>query len=433
MDMNYWGLERWRVMLVIIGGVLGGIATGQWLASFLVATLVFVAWLSYKLHQLYRWLERGAKASEIPESDGVWERLNFHINSTKKRSDRRKERMGILLKRFQGIITNLPYATVVLTTNNEIDWANKLSIKLLNIDISKDRGQRIENLIRDPKVFELLNKNKQKELEISDLHNKQIKLALQLIPIEGDLKLLIARDISERVDVQKMRKNFIANASHELRTPLTVISGYLEIIQSNDDLPEQLIPAVNSASKQSSRMKSIIEDLLTLSKLENSELSDSESETIDLSRIIQNICAEESLLDENKHTIDLSQLDESLTLQGSQLEIVSVCSNLIHNAVRYTPENTNITIIWKKTETGEGLLSVSDNGPGIAPEHLNHLTERFYRVDKGRSQETGGTGLGLAIVQHIIQRHGGMLEIQSILGKGSQFFVYFPKERLLVN
>jgi two-component system phosphate regulon sensor histidine kinase PhoR len=431
MDSNYWSLERWRLILVLFGGFLGGMLTGYWLVSFFIALAVYVVWLLFKLQQLYKWLEKGGKASSIPDSDGIWERINFHINKTQKRSDRRKERMGTLLKRFQGIITNLPYATVVLTTNNEIDWANKLSVKLLKIDVKKDRGQRVENLIRDPKVIKLLSKNKQKEIEISAPHNKQLKLALQLIPIEGDLKLLIARDISERVDLQQMRKNFIANASHELRTPLTVIAGYLEILQMNRGLPEQLLPAVKSATEQSMRMQSIIEDLLTLSRLENSELSDDKNETLPLAEIIHNICAEEAILDEDKHPIDLSQLDESLKLKGSQLEIVSVCSNLIHNAIRYTPENTIITIVWKRLESGAGLLSVEDNGQGIAPEHLAHLTERFYRVDKGRSQSSGGTGLGLAIVQHIIHRHGGRLDIQSTVGKGSQFSVYFPTDRVI--
>lgn len=428
MDSNYWSFERWRFVLVLFGGLVGGLLSGYWLISFLVALAIYVVWLLFKLQQLHHWLEKGGKSSAIPDSDGIWERINFHINKTQKRSDRRKERMGTLLKRFQGIITNLPYATVVLTTKNEIDWANKLSVDLLKVDIKKDRGQRIENLIRDPKVIKLLRKNKQKEIEISAPHDKQIKLALQLIPIEGDLKLLIARDISERVHLQQMRKNFIANASHELRTPLTVIAGYLEILQMHKELPQSLLPAVESASEQSMRMQSIIEDLLTLSRLENSELSDEQSEVLPLSEIIRNICSEESVLDEGEHQFDLSQLDESLKLKGSQLEIVSVCSNLIHNAIRYTPENTDITIVWKQLTSGEGLFSVEDKGQGIAPEHLSHLTERFYRVDKGRSQDSGGTGLGLAIVQHIIQRHGGRLDIRSSVGQGSLFSVYFPAD-----
>ncbi len=433
MEHDYWSLERWRFALVLFGGFLGGLLTGFWLVSFIIALVGYIVWLLFKLQQLHNWLEKGGKTSSVPDSDGIWERINFHIRTTQKRSDRRKERMATLLKRFQGIITNLPYATVVLTKNNEIDWANKLSIDLLRIDIKKDRGQRLENLIRDPKAQKLLINNKQHEIEISAPHDKQLKLSLQLIPIEGDLKLFIARDISERVHLQQMRRNFIANASHELRTPLTVIAGYLEMLQMNKDLPETLVPAVESASEQSSRMQSIIEDLLTLSRLENSELTEDENEILSLAKIIQSTCDNESALDANNHPLDLNVLDETLKLKGSQSEIVSICSNLIHNAFRYTPAGTEIKITWKRLVSGEGLFSVKDKGQGIAPEHLAHLTERFYRVDKGRSQEAGGTGLGLAIVQHIIQRHGGRLEIKSTVGKGSTFSVYFPAERVLVT
>jgi len=433
MEHDCWSLERWRIALVLFGGFLGGVLTGFWLVSFIIALVVYIAWLLYKLQQLHNWLEKGGKTTALPDSDGIWERINYHINKTQKRSNRRKERMGTLLKRFQEIITNLPYATVVLTKNNEIDWANKLSVDLLKIDIKKDRGQRLENLIRDPKVQKLLSRNKKYEIEISAPHDRQLKLALQLIPIEGDLKLFIARDISERVHLQQMRRNFIANASHELRTPLTVIAGYLEMLQMDIALPETLIPAVDSASEQSARMQSIIEDLLTLSRLEKSELSEDKNEMLSFAEIIRSSCDNESALDNNKHPLDLSALDKSLKLAGAQSEIVSVCSNLIHNAFRYTPAGTEIKITWKKLASGEGLFSVADKGQGIAPEHIAHLTERFYRVDKGRSQEAGGTGLGLAIVQHIIQRHGGRLEIKSVVGEGSTFSVYFPTERVLVT
>ena len=430
MDHDYWSLERWRFVLVLFVGVLGGVICGYWLISLIVVLVVYIGWLLFKLQQLHNWLEQGGRPSKIPDSDGIWERINYHIRSTQKRSDVRKKRMSTLLKRFQGIITSLPYATVVLTTNNEIDWANKLSVNLLRVDIKKDRGQRIDNLIRDPKVQKLLTKNKKKEIEITAPHDRHLKLSLQLIPIEGDLKLLIARDISERVHLQTMRKNFIANASHELRTPLTVIAGYLEIMQEDKKLPQHLESAVESASEQSIRMQSIIEDLLTLSRLENSELSDDNNKVFSLTEIIITICNDESYLDNNAHPVDLNQLDPDLKLKGAHSEIISVCTNLIHNAIRYTPKGSEIIIIWKKLENGDGLFSVEDSGQGIAPEHLSHLTERFYRVDKGRSQDAGGTGLGLAIVQHIIQRHGGRMEIRSTVGKGSTFSVYFPADRV---
>ena len=423
-SQDYWSLERWRFLLVLFAGFLGGLLSGYWLISLIIALVAYIGWLLFKLQQLHNWLENGGKVSSVPDSNGIWERINYHIQSTHKKSDTRKKRMAKLLKRFQGIITSLPYATVVLTGNNEIDWANKSSTKLLKLNLKTDRGQRLENLIRVPNIHKLLSNNKQKEIEINSPFDNQTKLAIQLIPIQGDLKLLIARDISERVDLQEMRKNFIANASHELRTPLTVIAGYLEIMKGDEKLPKHLQPAVRSASEQSIRMQRIIEDLLTLSRLENSEIDEEKITDIDMATIIKRICDNEELIDKNLHIISCN-LNEELSIRGVEIEIISVCSNLIRNAIRYTPAGSEITISWHKQETGEAVFSVKDNGDGIAPEHLSHLTERFYRVDKGRSRDTGGTGLGLAIVQHIVQRHGGRLNIQSELGKGSTFTAIF--------
>jgi len=431
MNNTHWSLERWRFVLILFGAFVCGFISGYWLLSIIIALVVYIIWLLYKLQQLHNWLEKGGKEAALPDSDGIWERINHHIQKTQKSNDRRKQRMHTLLKRFQGIITSLPYATVVLTVNNEIDWANKHAKDLLRIDIKTDRGQRIENLIRHPKIYTLWTNNNEEIIEITAPHDKHLKLSLQVIPIESDLKLFIARDISERVYLNQMRKNFIANASHELRTPLTVIAGHLEIMEMNKDLPEKTIISIKAASEQSARMQSIIEDLLTLSRLENSELSVDSVEILDMEALITDICNVESSINENTHILHLDQIDPSIKLKGSRAEIISVCSNLIHNAIRYTPKKTDITITWEKQPSGEACFSVKDTGAGIAPQHLSHLTERFYRVDKGRSQDTGGTGLGLAIVLHIMQRHGGRLDIKSEVEQGSTFSAYFPAERVI--
>ncbi len=419
-----WGVERWRLALTLFGGFVGGLLSGFWLISFILVLLAYIGWLLFKLQQLHHWLEQGGKPSSVPDSNGTWERITYHIQNTQKISDKRKKNTSKILRRFQGIITSLPYATVILTANNEIDWANKESTRLLRIKLKTDRGQRLENLIRLPKIHKLLTTNQQKEIEIKSPFDDRIKLAIQLIPVQGDLKLLIARDISQRVELQEMRKNFIANASHELRTPLTVIAGYLEIMQGDRELPEQLLPAVESATEQSTRMQRIIEDLLTLSRLESSEINADKAENLTMAEIIHSICSNEALVDENAHTLT-TQLDETLHIRGIKLEIISVCTNLIRNAIRYTPAHSEIIISWQKNQAGEAVLSVEDKGEGIPAEHLSHLTERFYRIDKGRSREKGGTGLGLAIVQHIVQRHGAQLDIQSEIGKGSVFKVTF--------
>ena len=436
MDNSDWGIERWRIMLVLFVAFLGGIVTGYWLISLIVSLVGYIGWLLYKLQQLHTWLIKGAKPSLLPDSNGMWERITQQIQLIRKKSNRRKDRMANLLKRLQGIITGLPYATVVLNQNNEIDWANSLSNDYLNIDIKKDRGQRIDNLIRLPKVHKILEKNSSKEIEVSFQtgdYGLERQVALQVIPVQGDLKLLIARDISERNKINRMRKNFIANASHELRTPLTVIAGYLEIMQDDKNLPENLQAAVLAAADQSIRMQRIIEDLLTLSRLENSELNDNSSSIIDVPSVLERICDDETTLIADDTQIIEKEIDETLKIKGSDAEIISVCSNLIHNSIRHTQDGTKVKVIWKKTTEGEGYLSIIDDGQGIPAEHLIHLTERFYRVDKGRSRDKGGTGLGLAIVQHIIQRHGGQFDIKSEVGKGSVFSVFFPASRVVID
>lgn len=436
MDQNDWSIERWRLILVAFIAFIGGVLTGQWLISLVVALLGYIAWTLYKLNQLHTWLNKGAKPSLLPDSNGLWERITQQVQVTHKKSDRRKERMANLLKRQQGIITGLPYATVVLNDSNEIDWANELSRDYLRIDIKKDRGQRIDNLIRLPEVHEILENNSGAEIEVSltaSDYGLEKQIAIQIIPVEDGLKLLIARDISERINIHRMRKNFIANASHELRTPLTVIAGYLEIMQGDDNLPENLKPAVNSASDQSIRMQRIIEDLLTLSRLENSELNDNSNNIINVPSVLERVCADEtSLITNNTHVIT-NDIDQNLKLKGSDAEIISVCSNLVHNAVRHTQDGTKVSIKWHITPDKEACLTIADDGQGIPTEHLAHLTERFYRVDKGRSRDKGGTGLGLAIVQHIVQRHGGQLIINSGVGQGSEFIVTFPESRVITD
>ena len=436
MDKNDWSIERWRIALVLFVAFVGGVLTGHWLLALVISLIGYIAWLLYKLKQLHMWLIKGAKPALLPDNNGIWERITQQIQFTHKKSKRRKDRMGTLLKRFQGIISGLPYATVVLNGNNEIDWANSLSKRYLDIDIKKDRGQRIDNLIRLPEVHAIIEKNITQEIEVSlpmDNFGLERQVALQIIPVEGDLKLLIARDTSQRNQINRMRKNFIANASHELRTPLTVIAGYLEIMQEDHNFPKNLQPALNASADQSIRMQRIIEDLLTLSRLENSELNEENSSIINMPSILKRIVADEiSLLENDSHQIEIT-IDENLKVKGSEAELVSVCSNLIHNAVRHTHEGTSVFIQWSLNQKNEACLIVKDTGQGIPAEHLAHLTERFYRVDKGRSRDKGGTGLGLAIVQHIVQRHKARLDISSEIGKGAEFKVSFPVSGLIVD
>ena len=431
MQQDEQSVEIMRFVYVGLIAVTGGLLTGYWLASLCLALFIYILWMNHKLKQLNQWLQT-KNAVDMPDSDGIWASLTSQIHYLQKHTDKRKRRMKKLLKRFQGIITGLPYATIILNGKNEIDWANEHAAELLNINIKSDRGQNIANLLRLNNVHKILEKNSNKEIEINSPRDNNRQLALQLIPVQSDLKLIIARDISERVQIQKMRKAFIANASHELRTPLTVISGYLEILQSDSNLSDSSKMAVNTAAEQALRMQRIIEDLLTLSRLENSELKGKSNYELAMPKILRSICANEiELLSEHSHHTLITDIDDDLTIRGAESEVISVCTNLIYNAIRHTAKGTAIKVNWKKSNKGEACLSVQDNGAGIPAEHLAHITERFYRVDKGRSRDTGGTGLGLAIVQHIIQRHNGRLEIDSMVGRGSTFRVYFPEDRVV--
>lgn len=426
---SYWNTERWRLLLVLFIAVLGGMISHFWLASLTLALIGYIGWILFKLRELHHWLKQGANAKRTPENNGIWEQITHQIQSLKKQKSKQKKRAANLLKRSYGIFGALPYANIVLNNYNEIDWSNKKARTLLNIK-NKDKGQRIDNLIRLPEIHQMLANDSYDEIEVFLPNNGGRHLAIQLVPVQKNLKLLIARDISDRENIMQMRKTFIANASHELRTPLTVISGYLEILALDERLPDDLLFSVNSASEQTLRMQHIIEDLLTLSRLENTDLSQDSYVIIDMPQILQDIShSAASLINDESHRLT-SDIDDSLKIKGAEVEISSVCTNLIHNAIRHTQEGTEIKIEWRLNAKGDACLTVKDNGYGIPSQHLKHLTERFYRVDIGRSRNQGGTGLGLAIVQHIMQRHGGILDIQSTLGQGSSFTAIFPANRV---
>ena len=245
--------------------------------------------------------------------------------------------------------------------------------------------------------------------------------------------MLTARDVSEEASMTEMRKNFMANASHELRTPLTVIGGYLEILEAAPELDAPLLPPVVSAMTQATRMAHIIDDLLTLSRLEKSTADEGSSVVIDMQAMLENMVKDISrTIAENTHILEM-EIDPLLDLFGVELEVTGIASNLLKNAVKYTPAGSKIILRWSLNEQQQACLSVIDNGDGIAKEHLPHLTERFYRVDPGRSRDKGGTGLGLAIIKHIVERHGGHLEINSIEGEGASFTAVFPQNRTILN
>ncbi len=410
-------IEKWHITLAILAILLGGLLTDAWLISIALSLFGYIIWMYYRIYQFYIWIINGTRQNNVPDSDGIWDKINYQVLQDKNKSNNRKKRLNALLKRSQSILKGFPYAAIVLDQSNAVEWSNKESSALLNI-VKNDKGQRINHLIRSPKLYKLLHSNdRSNEIEIESPKDSSVQLLLKLITLGVDSKLLIARDITQRNRTLEMRKSFISNASHELRTPLTVISGYLEIIKEDKSLPQSLSSPINTAYEQVERMQNIIEDLLTLSRLESTNDIQDISTNINMAKLINHICQ-----DLNRQVI--IEINTNEIIIGIETEIISLCTNLIQNAIFYTQKHTKIITRWYK-DKDKLCFEVQDFGAGIPHKHLAHLTQRFYRADKGRSKEQGGTGLGLAIVNHIAQRHNATLSINSKVGIGSTFTVRF--------
>jgi len=299
----------------------------------------------------------------------------------------------------------------------------------MGLDCERDRGQFIRYLLRQAQFLDFLDAaDYSRRLVCKSPVNRELILSLQLVPFGESQKLLVARDITDLERVDAMRRDFIANVSHELRTPLTVVGGFVETLADAPDLPAaESRHYFDLMLDHTRRMQHLLDDLLTLSRLESADHT-LKDELVNVPELAQALKAEAESLSRGRHRVSL-QCQSEACLKGSLQEIRSALGNLVSNAVRYTPEGGEITLAWRE-RSGEGVFSVIDTGEGIAAEHIPRLTERFYRVDRSRSRETGGTGLGLAIVKHVLTRHGARLEIQSVPGKGSTFSAVFPSQRL---
>ncbi len=325
----------------------------------------------------------------------------------------------------------MPDGVVYLTRQNLIEWINLAAERHFGLDASRDMGSAITNLVRQPDFVHYVESGDYHEpLLFKPTRTDGLTLSMQIVPFGEDLKMLLSRDISQLEKLETMRRDFVANVSHELKTPLTVVSGFVEMLHDGieDFSAEDTRRYLRLASEQSVRMQRLIEDLLALSALETGAPMPVD-EKVDVQGLLRSVAQEAELLSAGRHSIVIDA-GANATLIGSQKEVHSVLANLAINAVRYTPEGGEIRLIWQATHEG-AELAVQDNGPGIDAQHLPRLTERFYRVDRGRSRETGGTGLGLAIVKHVLTRHQGTLEIQSEPGRGSRFAAHFPARRVV--
>ncbi|MDD5392947.1 MAG: phosphate regulon sensor histidine kinase PhoR [Thiothrix sp.] len=427
---DYWNLEIRRVVWVIGSGIVLGLLSGHWALALLAVSFGYIGWTLFKLRQLQRWLINGQNPDDMPDSDGAWEQIAYLIHKAQQKSANRKQKQQELLMRFNNILSVLPDAAILLDGDNHIQWANKSAAALLAINEKTDIGQRIDNLVRNPCLHNALVENSDKEIRFTAPRNDNLTLQARLLPVQGGLRLLNVRDISQRIQLQKTRKAFIANASHELRTPLTVLMGYMELFESDPELPMHLIPPLQQSREQAERMQQIINDMLALSRLENQEMAPLSGKKVVMDELLESAAmAIRDTFASDTHTLE-TQIEPGININGIEKDIASVVTNLLANAVRHTPPGTHIRLVWKRKKSGHACLYIEDDGPGIPKAHIPHLTERFYRVDNGRARESGGTGLGLAIVKHVMQHHNGYLTIKSKPGF-TYFQACFPPFRVL--
>ena len=342
-----WSVERWRIALTLLAIPLVGFSTANWVLAIALPLSLYIAWTIRQTYKLEKWLRTGSFKGKAPDTGGVWALIVQQIYRQQRREKQRKKRLRDLLKRYNATVTALPDATVILNGNWEIEWANRSAEELLGIERARDTGLRIGNLIRDPDFDAALKKfDTEMNLELPSPVNADVMIALRMVSYGKGKKLLTARDISQRVELQRTRKAFVANASHELRTPLTVISGYLEIMEMDPELPSHLAEAAGRANEQAGRMQRIIDDLLVLSRLEGTRLSRNSGERLVISAILRQIINDLQKTVSGKSHLFRLDLDEGLCLRGNEAEIQSVCMNLISNAVKYTPEGTTDDVRW---------------------------------------------------------------------------------------
>jgi len=426
--------------VTLIAGVVGGIAAlagGESIGVLFVALVLLVAFSYYawKLAQLFHWLE-DPQAATLPDAGGMWGDVLGKLYRLIKQERVSQKSLSDALSRFQQAAAALPDGALMLDNQNNIVWLNPVAELHWGISLANDRMQTVTYFIRYPEFIAYLDQRNYGEPLALKVSRKdaagqahESSLAVQLVPFGEDQMLLLSRDVSERERLETMRRDFVANVSHELRTPITVMAGFLETVTSiGEGNPELMKKSLAHMTTQAQRMQRLVEDLLTLSRLEDNSHRPAQA-PINVPELIASLAIDGGQLSAGRHRIATHIAPQWLL--GNRDEIASAFSNLISNAVRYTPAGGEIDITWTM-EGLEPVFRVRDNGEGIAPEHVPRLTERFYRVDRGRSQATGGTGLGLAIVKHVLIRHSARLDIRSSRDSaqhGTQFSIFFPAER----
>jgi two-component system phosphate regulon sensor histidine kinase PhoR len=423
---NPWRAEFSFIFLAFLFGAFVGRLFNSFTLAFGLCLMIYLARHLFYANRLLVWL-RGGRANQLPTGDGVWEEIYYLIFRLRRRNKRRKKQLLRMLERFRTSTAALPDATVVLGPRDEIDWFNEAAERFLGLRRG-DIGQNIGNLLRSPKFTHYLkNADYRATVSIPSPIANNIQLEIRVVPYGEDLRLLVAQDVTQLRFMERVRSDFVANVSHELRTPLTVLKGYLETLNDGDGkVPEPYLKIFRRMEEQTARMQSLVEGLLSLTRLESGANQGPQAQ-VDVPEMLFAICEDAKLLGEGHPAVELV-LETDAGLLGVEQELRSAFSNLVVNAVKFTPPQGRVTVRWRDDEQGV-RLDVEDTGPGIAAEHLPRLTERFYRVDIEGCQNKTGSGLGLAIVKHVLSRHGAELKISSTLGRGSCFSCCFPEKR----
>ena len=428
---DFW----WRPLLTL--GVLFGVALGTemfWglpvaMLVVIVGLLIYLAYYLYQMAVLANWLAQG-DAARIPIASGAWDEIFYALDRLVRRHKRSNLKLFAVLDRFEHAAQAIPDGIVMLNDADQIDWFNPAASRHFGLDDKSDRGQFIGYLIRQSAFHDYLSSDDYRwPLVMKSPASREMSLSVQMVPFGDKQKMLISRDVTQFEMVEAMRRDFVANVSHELRTPLTVVGGFLETFLDMRNIPpDDFYKYCDLMQQQTERMRRLVEDLLTLSRLESPQNRLVETQ-VDMSQLIESLFQDAQSLSAGRHPINLIK-DSDNDLLGNVDEMTSALGNLVSNAVRYTPVGKAITLRWGWRD--EALsFSVQDSGEGIEAQHIPRLTERFYRVDRGRSRETGGTGLGLAIVKHVLTRHQARLVIESKVGQGSCFSACFPASRVI--
>jgi len=422
----------WTFALARLAGILAlglglGLLIGPVWVWILAASCLYLGWQLLTLYRLDRWLRLRSQI-DPPNLGGIWGDIVGQVIRLHRRKQFHKQRLIQLFRELRRSTAALPDGVIILSAQREIVWFNRQAARLLGLKRPMDLGLRIDNLIRSPEfVLYLHGDDYAMPLVIRPPVQLDLYLALQVVPYGGGQSLLLVRDVTRQMRLEAMRKDFVANASHELRTPLTVISGYLDTMADDPSIDPAWFGPIKDMRAQAQRMNAIIADLLVLSRLESTD-GEAARDAVDVPNMLERL-HRDALASADRPRQVILELESTAGLFGAAHELESAFTNLLVNGMKYTLAEGTVRMRWWVDAEG-AYFSVIDSGIGIPAEHIPRLTERFYRVDAGRSRGQGGSGLGLAIVKHALQRHGGWLDVQSTEGKGSTFTCHFPQQRI---